>query len=114
MKCLSLFLSWVVSSPDPQHYVPKPTLGNVPTIMVELASPQSPEYVSVVDEFQKEAASLKEEEDAGGLTMKVPLGDPKREEREQQEGGKEQQRLTRCLSDPGPGGAEEEDEPFLP
>ncbi|XP_048881089.1 sodium/hydrogen exchanger 1 isoform X1 [Brienomyrus brachyistius] len=100
---------------DPQNYGPKPTLGNVPIIKVDLASPQSPEYVSVVDEFQKEAVPLKEEdEDMGGLTMKVPLGDPEKEGQEEQNGGKEQQRLMRCLSDPGPGGAEEEDEPFLP
>lgn len=32
----------------------------------------------------------------------------------EEDGAREQQKLTRCLSDPGPSADEDEDEPFLP
>lgn len=89
---------------DPQAYNVKPASNRVPTIQVDLASPQSPDSVNVMDEFTR--ADQGEEDQ--GLMMK-PSDKPG-------EGGgaKDQQKLTRCLSDPGPSADEEEDEPFLP
>uniref|UniRef100_A0A8C6UTJ6 Sodium/hydrogen exchanger n=1 Tax=Neogobius melanostomus TaxID=47308 RepID=A0A8C6UTJ6_9GOBI len=52
---------------------------NVPTFQVDLASPQSPDSVTLLNELKK----------------------------------RDQQKLTRCLSDPGPSADEDEDEPFL-
>ncbi|XP_072548572.1 sodium/hydrogen exchanger 1 [Salminus brasiliensis] len=89
---------------DPQAWSIKPAADadTIPSIKVDLASPQTPDSVKTVDEFGKQ----KLEEDEGGLMMKAKEG---------QEDGKEQQRLLRCLSDPGPAATEEdEDEPFLP
>uniref|UniRef100_A0A8C9T870 Sodium/hydrogen exchanger n=1 Tax=Scleropages formosus TaxID=113540 RepID=A0A8C9T870_SCLFO len=95
---------------DPQAYSSKPTSDDLPTIKVDLASPQSPDSVNLVNEFQK-AATQNDPDDDGGLVMKVPFAD---KDQGEQDNKKEQQRLMRCLSDPGPGGDEEEDEPFLP
>ncbi|KAL7840337.1 hypothetical protein AOLI_G00256600 [Acnodon oligacanthus] len=102
---------------DPQAWSIKPVAdaGTIPSIKVDLASPQTPDSVSMVDEFGKAASRIprEPEEEEEGLMMKPPLGE--KEEKEEQEEGKEQQRLLRCLSDPGPAVAEEEeDEPFLP
>ncbi|XP_022535583.2 sodium/hydrogen exchanger 1 [Astyanax mexicanus] len=96
---------------DPQAWSIKPAANadTVPSIKVDLASPQSPDSVSTLDEFSRRQQQQQEEEE-GGLMMKPPSA-----AREEQEDGKEQQRLQRCLSDPGPAGTEEEeDEPFLP
>nr|XP_020445742.1 sodium/hydrogen exchanger 1-like isoform X2 [Monopterus albus] len=93
-------------SSDPQSYGVKPATDNVPTIQVDLASPQSPDSVNVMDEFGRG-----DQEEDQGLMMKPPSGHKKPGEAE---GAREQQKLTRCLSDPGPGGDEDEDEPFLP
>ncbi|XP_040020125.2 sodium/hydrogen exchanger 1 isoform X1 [Gasterosteus aculeatus] len=87
------------SSPDPQAYRPK--RDSVPTIQVDLASPQSPDSVNLMDEFRANGGRREEEEDQG-LTMR-PRGEDGRREP-----------LTRCLSDPGPSADEDEDEPFLP
>ncbi|KAG9330452.1 hypothetical protein JZ751_024436, partial [Albula glossodonta] len=93
-------------SPDPQAYSSKPESDSVPTIKVDLASPQSPDSINLQDELAKRT---REEED--GLVMHIP---PASAAREEQNGGKDQQRLMRCLSDPGPSADEDEDEPFLP
>ncbi|KAL7835854.1 hypothetical protein SRHO_G00282010, partial [Serrasalmus rhombeus] len=99
---------------DPQAWSIKPAAdaGTIPSIKVDLASPQTPDSVSMVDEFGMPTSRVPREEEEG-LMMRPPLGE--KGEKEEQEEGKEQQRLLRCLSDPGPAVAEEEeDEPFLP
>ncbi|XP_016394801.1 sodium/hydrogen exchanger 1-like [Sinocyclocheilus rhinocerous] len=96
---------------DPQAWGLKSVTESIPTIKVDLASPQSPESVNVVDEFSKKGSQPKEEE--GGLTMKVPS--PAKQRKDKTPDEEPQQRLMRCLSDPGPAAEEEdEDEPFLP
>ncbi|KAM8846991.1 sodium/hydrogen exchanger 1 isoform 1-T1 [Synchiropus picturatus] len=103
-------------SPDPQAYSMKPMADGLPTIQIDLASPQSPDSVDVMDEFKKAGQQHRkqeegQEEEEPGLMMKPPAGTRK-------PGGedKDQQKLMRCLSDPGPSPEEEddEDEPFLP
>ncbi|XP_028985181.1 sodium/hydrogen exchanger 1 isoform X2 [Betta splendens] len=89
---------------DPQAYNVKLDSGKVPTIQVDLASPQSPDSVNVMDEFIKADAG---DEDSG-LMMKPPRKPG------EEDGARDQQKLTRCLSDPGPSADEDEDEPFLP
>lgn len=96
---------------DPQAYSVKPMSDSVPTIQVDLASPQSPDSVNVMDEFRR--ADQQQEEDQG-LMMKPPAGPSGSNKSGAADGGREQQKLTRCLSDPGPSADEEEDEPFLP
>lgn len=88
----------------------KPVTGSIPTIKVDLASPQSPESVSVVDEFKK---SGNEQEDEDGLVMK-PTALVTKKDGTGEDDKEPQQRLQRCLSDPGPSAEDEEDEPFLP
>ncbi|MEQ2164323.1 hypothetical protein GOODEAATRI_005524, partial [Goodea atripinnis] len=78
---------------------------------VDLASPQSPDSVNLLDEIGK--ADQGEEQ---GLMMKPPpglSGSDKHGEKEKDD-WRDQQKLMRCLSDPGPGAEEDEDEPFLP
>ncbi|XP_030637085.1 sodium/hydrogen exchanger 1 [Chanos chanos] len=103
---------------DPQAWRVKPDTDNVPTIKVDLASPQSPESVNVVDEFGKRGGQPQREPEGedGGLTMKVPSSSGKAPTKADSDDPREQQRLMRCLSDPGPAPDEEEDddEPFLP
>ncbi|XP_010736458.1 sodium/hydrogen exchanger 1 isoform X2 [Larimichthys crocea] len=92
---------------DPQAYNMKPQSDSVPTIQVDLASPQSPDSVNLMDEFRK---AKQQEDDEQGLMMKPPSGPNKPGEA----GEPREQKLIRCLSDPGPSADEEEDEPFLP
>lgn len=103
---------------DPQAWGIKSVTESIPTIKVDLASPQSPESVNVVDEFGKKGSQPKvSEEDEAGLTMKVPSPAKQRKDKKPDEDDDKepQQRLMRCLSDPGPAPEEEdEDEPFLP
>ncbi|XP_037640929.1 Na(+)/H(+) exchanger beta isoform X1 [Sebastes umbrosus] len=101
--------------PDPQAYSMKPSSDSVPTIQVDLASPQSPDSVNLMDEFRRAGQKQDEEEDRG-LMMKPPSGPggPHKPGKGEGDGGGEPQKLTRCLSDPGPSADEEEDEPFLP
>ncbi|RXN16452.1 sodium hydrogen exchanger 1-like protein [Labeo rohita] len=103
---------------DPQAWGIKSMTESIPTIKVDLASPQSPESVNVVDEFGKKGSQPKvSEEDEAGLTMKVPSPAKQRKDKKPDEDDDKepQQRLMRCLSDPGPAPEEEdEDEPFLP
>lgn len=89
---------------DPQAYSSKSTADNVPTIQVDLASPQSPDSVNLLNELKKAESQPDEDQ---GLTMKAPPSRPGESERDQQ-------KLARCLSDPGPSADEDEDEPFLP
>ncbi|XP_042279238.1 Na(+)/H(+) exchanger beta isoform X1 [Thunnus maccoyii] len=97
--------------PDPQAYSVKPSSDSVPRIQVDLASPQSPDSVNMMDEFRR--ASQQQEEDQG-LMMKPPGGQSGSNKPGEADGAREQQKLMRCLSDPGPSADEEEDEPFLP
>uniref|UniRef100_A0A672ZYN9 Sodium/hydrogen exchanger n=1 Tax=Sphaeramia orbicularis TaxID=375764 RepID=A0A672ZYN9_9TELE len=98
---------------DPQSYSVKPSSGDVPTIQVDLASPQSPDSVNLLDEL-KRADQQKQDEDQG-LMMRPPSREGRANKQGEVESSKEQQKLMRCLSDPGPSAdEEEEDEPFLP
>ncbi|XP_062841328.1 sodium/hydrogen exchanger 1 [Trichomycterus rosablanca] len=99
-------------SSDPQAWS-KPSLAvkDIPAIKVDLASPQSPDSFAVTDEFGK--AASRDPEDEGGLFMKRPPSEKRKEEKREQDDGKDP-RLLRCLSDPGPAVVDEEDEPFLP
>lgn len=104
---------------DPQAYSMKPGSDSVPTIQVDLASPQSPDSVNLMDEFrhagqQQQQKKKKEEEDDQGLMMKPPSGQSGPKKPGDADGASEQQKLMRCLSDPGPSADEDEDEPFLP
>ncbi|KAJ8289212.1 hypothetical protein COCON_G00018710 [Conger conger] len=95
---------------DPQAYSSKPDSEDVPTIKVDLASPQSPDSLKLEDELAKQAKEAPEDQ---GLMMKAPSssqGPPDKG----LNGGNDPQRLQRCLSDPGPSADEDEDEPFLP
>ncbi|XP_059194268.1 sodium/hydrogen exchanger 1 isoform X2 [Centropristis striata] len=104
---------------DPQAYM-KQVSDSVPTIQVDLASPQSPDSVNVMDEFrragkQPQQQQQQQEEDQG-LMMKPPSGASGANKPGEADEGREQQKLMRCLSDPGPSAEEDEDEdePFLP
>ncbi|KAK5861971.1 hypothetical protein PBY51_017406 [Eleginops maclovinus] len=98
---------------DPQAFRTKPESDSVPTIQVDLASPQSPDSVNVMDEFRRAGQEQRgeEREDEQGLMMRPPSRPHRSGEAAD---GKDPQKLTRCLSDPGPSADEEEDEPFLP
>uniref|UniRef100_A0A8C1AKF3 Sodium/hydrogen exchanger n=1 Tax=Cyprinus carpio carpio TaxID=630221 RepID=A0A8C1AKF3_CYPCA len=107
----------IASSPtDPQAWGLKSATESIPSIKVDLASPQSPESVNIVDEIGMKGSQPKVSEEGGGLTMKVPSPTkPRKDQTTDEDNDKEpQQRLMRCLSDPGPAAEEEdEDEPFL-
>ncbi|XP_040900351.1 sodium/hydrogen exchanger 1 [Toxotes jaculatrix] len=94
---------------DPQAYSVKPVSDSVPTIQVDLASPQSPDSVNVMDEFRRAG----QEEEDQGLMMK-PRGPGGPNKPGEGDATRDQQKLMRCLSDPGPSADEDEDEPFLP
>ncbi|KTF71542.1 hypothetical protein cypCar_00046353, partial [Cyprinus carpio] len=97
---------------DPQAWGLK-SVTEIPTIKVELVSPQNPESVKVVDEFSKKGSQPKGSEEEGGLTMRVPSSEKQRKDKTPDE--EPQPRFMRCLSDPGPAAEDEdEDEPFLP
>lgn len=111
---IRLWVSWCLSrvlSADPQAYNIKLNSDSVPTIQIDLASPQSPDSVSAIDEFAQ--ASKQQQEEDQGLMMKPPAGQRGRGGSGEADGSREQQKLTRCLSDPGPSADEDEDEPFL-
>ncbi|KAI5611977.1 sodium/hydrogen exchanger 1 [Silurus asotus] len=100
-------------SSDPQAWSTKQTVTNkdIPAIKVDLASPQSPDSVNVLDEFEKQPGpDLGEEEE--GLVMRRKKDNKTKEQGEQED--TKDQRLPRCLSDPGPAvNEDDEDEPFL-
>nr|AXV43377.1 sodium/hydrogen exchanger 1 [Lateolabrax maculatus] len=100
--------------PDPQAYSMKPVSDSVPTIQVDLASPQSPDSVNLMDEFGRAGQQQQQQEDDQGLVMKPPSGQSGPHKPGEADGPREQQKLMRCLSDPGPSADEDEDEPFLP
>lgn len=83
----------------------------MPTIQVDLASPQSPDSVNMTDEFTRASQQQQQQEEDQGLMMKPPSGPPKRSGDADRS---REQKLTRCSSDPGPSADEEEDDPFLP
>lgn len=93
---------------DPQAYNMKQTAGNVPTIQVDLASPESPDSMNLTDELKKGEGQQNEDH---GLVMRPPSGTSRSNKPE--ESDRDHQKLTRCLSDPGPSADEEEEEPFL-
>ncbi|XP_041797548.1 Na(+)/H(+) exchanger beta isoform X1 [Chelmon rostratus] len=101
--------------PDPQAYSMKPASDSVPTIQVDLASPQSPDSVNLMDEFRRAGQQQQQQqEEDQGLMMKPPSGQSGPNKPGEADGPREQQKLMRCLSDPGPSADEDEDEPFLP
>ncbi|XP_037532741.1 Na(+)/H(+) exchanger beta [Nematolebias whitei] len=97
---------------DPQSYRTRPAADGVPTIKIDLASPESPDFLNPKKTF-READKQGGEEDQG-LTMRPYSSGPKKSGDKDE--AREQQKLMRCLSDPGPGSDEvdDEDEPFLP
>uniref|UniRef100_A0A4W5MEP6 Sodium/hydrogen exchanger n=1 Tax=Hucho hucho TaxID=62062 RepID=A0A4W5MEP6_9TELE len=106
---------------DPNaFYNIKASSDGVPTIQVDLASPQSPDSVNMLNEFSKRGATdqgLGQREGADrdedqGLMMKPSSAGI--EEKGEEGGGNKNPGLMRCLSDPGPSNEDEEDEPFLP
>lgn len=95
----------------------KPGSDSVPTIQVDLASPQSPDSVNMMDEFARGSsggggANKQPDEEEAGLMMKPPAAAAAAAS--DADKSRDQQKLMRCLSDPGPSADEEEDEPFLP
>lgn len=108
---LSPWYQSAVLSADPQTYNLKSNSDSVPIIQIDLASPQSPDSASTIDEFTH--ASKQQQEDQG-LMMKPPTGPRGANQSDEVNGSREQQKLMRCLSDPGPSADEDEDEPFLP
>ncbi|XP_041844319.1 sodium/hydrogen exchanger 1 isoform X2 [Melanotaenia boesemani] len=98
---------------DPQAYNMAPRSDGVPTIQVDLASPQSPDSVNLLDEFGHGDQQGQKEDDQG-LMMKPPPGSSGPNKHGEENEARDQQKLMRCLSDPGPSADEDEDEPFLP
>ncbi|XP_013767057.1 sodium/hydrogen exchanger 1 [Pundamilia nyererei] len=96
---------------DPQAYSIKPASNKVPMIQVDLASPQSPDSVNLLDEFGQ---ANQQEEEEQGLMMKPPSRPREAKKPSEEDEAKDQQRLMRCLSDPGPSADEDEDGAFLP
>lgn len=93
----------------------KPASDSVPTIQVDLASPQSPDSVNLMDEFRRAGQEQQQQpQEEQGLMMKPPSGPSGPNKPGEADGAREQQKLMRCLSDPGPSADEDEDEPFLP
>ncbi|KAL0984767.1 hypothetical protein UPYG_G00146650 [Umbra pygmaea] len=110
----------LASDPNAFYNIKTPS-DSVPTIHVELASPQSPDSVNLVDEVpkkgamgqglsQRNAADMKEDRER----MMMPPSAGKGEKVEDDGGETKNPGLQRCLSDPGPSNEDEEDEPFLP
>ncbi|KAH1174984.1 hypothetical protein KIL84_021398 [Mauremys mutica] len=104
---------------DPLAYEPKSDSGNLPIITVDPASPQSPESVDLVNEELKGTSCLppSPEEDEEGLVMRVKdPSSPGTDDVFTPGAGDSpsNQRIMRCLSDPGPQPEPEEGEPFIP
>ncbi|XP_043972451.1 sodium/hydrogen exchanger 1 isoform X3 [Gambusia affinis] len=88
-------------SSDSQAYV-KPGAKDVPSIQIDLASPQSPDSVRLLDEVGQDQ----------GLTMSLPSSSNRAYKTGGKDDDRDQQKLLRCLSDPGPSADEDEDEPL--
>ncbi|KAK6474507.1 sodium/hydrogen exchanger 1-like [Huso huso] len=96
-------------SSDPQGYSLKLNSGNVPAIVVDPATPQSPESMKLLDESSKPG-----EEDQG-IVMRAKLPESSRTDDNVFTPGEDspkEQRLIRCLSDPGPPPEEEKDDEY--
>lgn len=79
-----------------------------------MASPQSPDSVNLMDEFERAGQQQQQQQEDRGLMMKPPSGPSGPNKPGEADEPREQQKLMRCLSDPGPSADEDEDEPFLP
>ncbi|KAL7980449.1 hypothetical protein Chor_001603 [Crotalus horridus] len=106
---------------DPLAYDPKLDSENIPIITIDPASPQSPESVDLVNEALKGLNHLppspEEDEDEEGLVMKVKEPSSPGTDDVFTPGtgdSPSNQRIMRCLSDPGPRPDPEEGEPFIP
>ncbi|KAH0631172.1 hypothetical protein JD844_005360 [Phrynosoma platyrhinos] len=106
---------------DPLAYDPKPGSGNLPIITIDPASPQSPESVDLVNEALKGMNRLppspEEDEDEEGLVMRAKEPSSPGTDDVFTPGtgdSPSNQRIMRCLSDPGPRPDPEEGEPFIP
>ncbi|XP_027867883.1 Na(+)/H(+) exchanger beta isoform X1 [Xiphophorus couchianus] len=88
-------------SADSQAYV-KPGAKGVPSIQIDLASPQSPDSVRLLDEVGHDQ----------GLTMSLPSSSSRAYKTGGKDDDRDHQKLLRCLSDPGPSADEDEDEPI--
>lgn len=86
---------------DSQAYV-KPGAKGVPSIQIDLASPQSPDSVRLLDEVGQDQ----------GLTMSLPSSSSRAYKTGGKDDDRDEQKLLRCLSDPGPSADEDEDEPI--
>uniref|UniRef100_A0A8C3UGJ0 Sodium/hydrogen exchanger n=1 Tax=Catharus ustulatus TaxID=91951 RepID=A0A8C3UGJ0_CATUS len=105
--------------PDPLAYEPKEDSENLPIITIDPASPQSPESVDLMSEEPKGCGGLppSPEEDEEGLVMRVKEPSSPGTDDVFTPGNSDSpsnQRMLRCLSDPGPRPEPEEGEPFIP
>lgn len=95
----------------------KSSSDRVPTIQVDLASPQSPDSVNMMEEFARGGKKQQQQdEEEVGLMMKPTSSESGASKPGEGDRARDQQKLMRCLSDPGPSADEDEDEdnPFLP
>ncbi|XP_061213645.1 sodium/hydrogen exchanger 1 isoform X2 [Neopsephotus bourkii] len=104
---------------DPLAYEPKADSENLPIITIDPASPQSPESVDLMNEEPKGCSGLppSPEEDEEGLVMQVKEPSSPGTDDVFTPGtgdSPSNQRMLRCLSDPGPRPEPEEGEPFIP
>lgn len=104
---------------DPLAYEPKEDSENLPIITIDPASPQSPESVDLMSEEPKGCSGLppSPEEDEEGLVMRVKEPSSPGTDDVFTPGTSDSpsnQRMLRCLSDPGPRPEPEEGEPFIP
>nr|XP_028594551.1 sodium/hydrogen exchanger 1 isoform X1 [Podarcis muralis] len=106
---------------DPLAYDPKPDSENLPIITIDPASPQSPESVDLVNEALKGMSRLppspEEDEDEQGLVMRAKEPSSPGTDDVFTPGtgdSPSNQRIMRCLSDPGPRPDPDEGEPFIP
>nr|AAD33928.2 sodium proton exchanger NHE1 [Amphiuma tridactylum] len=98
---------------DPMAYEPKANIRDLPTITID---PASPESVDIVNEEKKSLPTEEEEEEEEGIVMtaKEPPS-PGTDDVFTPGAGDSpnNQRLMRCLSDPGPQPEPEEQDPFI-
>ncbi|XP_009877806.1 PREDICTED: sodium/hydrogen exchanger 1 [Apaloderma vittatum] len=104
---------------DPLAYEPKTDSENLPIITIDPASPQSPESVDLMNEELKGCVCLppSPEDDEEGLVMRVKEPSSPGTDDVFTPGtgdSPSNQRMLRCLSDPGPRPEPEEGEPFIP
>ncbi|XP_030359535.1 sodium/hydrogen exchanger 1 isoform X1 [Strigops habroptila] len=104
---------------DPLAYEPKADSENLPIITIDPASPQSPESMDLMNEEPKGCSGLppSPEEDEEGLVMRVKEPSSPGTDDVFTPGtgdSPSNQRMLRCLSDPGPRPEPEEGEPFIP